>query len=136
MESKFVKEQFYPRDCTLLAGPKKKKTKNKKNIHKAQCLLKGVQRDSLDFVLQLDVCHCFLHSPEKVFHICVDSNNPGTCQSNFNCTNRIDRTSSCKWLLKGTVNGNEFCHSQHFHCNMAPSHCSSNGNNNKNVIGN
>ena len=43
MESKFVKEQFYPRDCTLLAGPKKEnKTKNKKNIHKAQCLLKGV----------------------------------------------------------------------------------------------
>lgn len=27
MESKFVKEQFYPRDCTLLAGPK---TKTKK----------------------------------------------------------------------------------------------------------
>lgn len=31
MESKFVKEQFYPRDCTLLAGPKKKtKPKTKK----------------------------------------------------------------------------------------------------------
>lgn len=42
MESKFVKEQFYPRDCTLLAGPKKKQNQKQKKIHKAQCLLKGV----------------------------------------------------------------------------------------------
>lgn len=41
MESKFVKEQFYPRDCTLLAGPKKKnKTKNKKKYPQSTVLVK------------------------------------------------------------------------------------------------
>ena len=40
MESKFVKEQFYPRDCTLLAGPKKKKNQKQKKYPQSTVLVK------------------------------------------------------------------------------------------------
>lgn len=43
MESKFVKEQFYPRDCTLLAGPKKK-PKTKKYPQSTVLVKRSVER--------------------------------------------------------------------------------------------